>query len=88
MNITTEEIYLERRGGGKPHKLFLYRDNKYVFCVAENWMPIRIIGNHDDIKAIDAEGGPMISVGSVINGKTVNKIYGEKGVGYIVEFEQ
>lgn len=88
MNITTEEIILERRCGGVPHKLIQYRDNKYIFCVAEDWMPLRVIGKEDNIKAIDADGGPMISVGSVTEGRTVSKIYYKKGVGYIVEFEQ
>ena len=87
MNVTTEEIILERRGGGRPHKLIQYRDNKYIFSVAEDWMPIYITGESDNIKAIDSDGGPMIYIGSVINGRTVNKIYEEKGLGFIVEFE-
>lgn len=83
-----EEIILERRGGGKPHKLIQHENNKYIFSVAENWMSIYITGGLDNIVAIDSDGGPMISIGSVINGRTVNKIYNEKGVGIIVEFEK
>ena len=87
MNVTTEEIILERRCGWLPHKLIQYRGNKYLFSVAEKWMPIYITGESDNIKAIDSDGGPMICIGSVINGRTVSKIYGEKGLGFIVEFE-
>ena len=88
MNITAEEIILVRRGGGRPHKLIQYRDNKYIFSVAEDWMPIYITGAFDNIKAIDSDGGPMICIGSVIQGRTVERIYKENGIGYIVEFRK
>ena len=82
-------IELHRRGGGKPHKLFQYEENseKYIFCTAEDWMPIYVTGDKDDIFAIDSDGGPMICTGDKINGRTVSKIFYEEGIGYIVEFE-
>lgn len=86
MNLTTEEIFLERRGGGAPHKLIQYRNNEYIFSTAEEWMPIRIIGNKDDIRAIDSDGGPFIGVGSEVNGRIVKKIYKKDGVGLMVCF--
>lgn len=83
-----EVIELERRGGGKPHTLFQYEEgsNKYIFCTAENWCPVQVTGSLDDIKAIDSDGGPMIGVGSVVNGRTIKSITFEKGIGFIVEF--
>lgn len=82
-------IKLERRGGGKPHTLFQYEkgSNKYIFCPAEEWMPVYVTGEHDDIFAIDSDGGPMICVGDKVKGRHVSKIYYEEGIGYIVEFE-
>lgn len=84
-----EVITLPRRGGGKPHTLFQYEEgsNKYIFCTAEEWMPVYISGSDDDIFSIDADGGPMIGVGSNVNGRVIKKIHFEMGIGYIVEFE-
>lgn len=81
------EILLERRGGGKPHKLIQQQDKEYVFSVAENWMPIYITGEMDNIAAIDSDGGPMIRVGDSVDGKVVEKIYFKDDVGFIVKFE-
>lgn len=81
-------IELQRRGGGKPHTLFQYEENsnKYLFCTAENWCPVQVTGTMDNIIAIDSDGGPMVGVGSEINGRTVKKICYEDGIGFIVEF--
>lgn len=82
-------IKLERREGGKPHTLFQYEEGskKYIFCPAEEWMPVYITGEHDNIFAIDSDGGPMICAGDKLAGRHVAKIYYETGIGYIVEFE-
>lgn len=82
-------IELHRREGGKPHKLFQYEENsnKYIFCTAEDWMPIYVTGEKDNIVAIDSDGGPMIVVGDKVKERIVSKIYYEEGIGYIVEFE-
>lgn len=81
------EILLERRGGGKPHKLIQHQDKEFVFSVAEDWMPIYITGEMDNIAAIDSDGGPMIRVGDSIDSKIVKKIYFKDGIGFIIEFE-
>ena len=82
-------IELPRRGGGKPHTLFQYEEgsNKYLFCTTEEWCPVQITGSIDSILAIDSDGGPMIGVGSKINGRAIKAITHEQGIGFIVEFE-
>ena len=89
MNKKKEVIFLKRRYPGPEHKLIKYNENEYVFSPAESWMPIYITGAHDNIKAIDSDGGPMIYVGdeTIINGKKVKRIYYEEGIGYVVEFD-
>ena len=83
-------IELPRRCSEKPHKLFQYEENsnKYLFCTAEEWMPIYVHADKDGIFAIDSDGGPMICVGDVVFDKHVERIYYEPCIGYIIEFEK
>lgn len=64
-------------------------EGQFVFRPAESWMPIYITyekGGSGTINAIDSDGGPMIGVGFVIQGRTIKSIFG-KGDEMIVEFE-
>lgn len=79
-----EIIILKNRYGNK-HHLIPIDDKHYRFKSAEDWMPISLIGEADDYKAVDPEGGPCLSVGDTIEGKIIKAIYEENG-SIIIEF--
>ena len=64
-------------------------EGQFVFRPAEDWMPVYITQSDDEsraIKAIDSDGGPMIGVGTVIEGRAIRSIF-DRGKDLIVEFE-
>ena len=80
-------IELERRYGGAPHKLIKIEDKKYVFRTAEDWMPIYVTGEPNNVVAIDSEGGPYIGIGDKIEDGIVKAINWVQGKGYVIDFE-
>lgn len=73
--IPTRKIYLKSRYGKTSAILIEEPDGRYRATVAEEWMPIYINGDIEKgIVSIDFDGGPMISIGSTINDKTIENI--------------
>lgn len=69
-------------------------DNIYSYKPAEDWMPMRYIFNDTydentdefDLVAADPDGGPFLSVGDTVEGKTIKRIYTKKGYGVLIQF--
>ena len=70
-------------------------ENVYRYVPAKDWMNMRygFNGTYDkdaevnELVFADTDGGPFISVGDEVEGKTVNRIYSKKGVGCLLEME-
>lgn len=67
-----KNIILPNRYGYKIELINLGSDDYYLSVPKD--MSCRIIGEINDIQAIDPPGGPMISIGDVIEGRKVLKI--------------
>lgn len=71
---------------GAIHKLVPTRkEGFYVFKSAKKWMPLSLHGTFPDFKAFDPDGGPMISLGDVIENKEVKSIKWVNDKGLVVE---
>ena len=69
-------------------------DNIYRYTPAEEWMPMRYgYDKYDDdaeineLKFVDTDGGPWLSEGSEVEGRTVKRIYSKKDVGILLELD-
>jgi len=88
-----EEIEIKSRSRHK-HKLVEIEEGKYLFKSAEDWMPLRVIcgkdenGKIDKYKAIDPDGGPMLNIGDIIDGKEIIEIEHKPKVGYILTLKE
>jgi hypothetical protein len=69
-------------------------ENAYRFVPAEEWMPIYCSygkwdedAEENDLSSIDSDGGPYLTVGSVVDGKEIHRIYEKKNAGYFLIIE-
>lgn len=67
-------------------------ENVYRYEPAQEWMPIYCSfvkydkdAEINELTSVDTDGGPYLSVGSVVSGKTVKRIYEKKNVGTLLE---
>lgn len=81
-----KEIILKSRYPDVHSRLVLDRDNKYVLLTDSSFLRIMSSSSdNDNYEAIDPSGGPYISVGSTLEGKTVKKITHKEYV--VIELE-
>ena len=74
MSCSTNNIILWNRYGYGVH-LEPLEEPKWLLKIDEKSEYTRIGGNlPDDIKFVDPEGGPFLSVGKIIEGKIITKI--------------
>lgn len=81
-----EEIIRLHSRDGSDNKLVRIGKEKSNFYMLISEYDCRVMFNPkdpDDISAIDPSGGPYISIGAIINGYKVKKIY----KSYVIEFE-
>ena len=57
-------------------------ENEYCLKIKED-ITYRILGNDDEIKAVDPSGGPFICVGYQIENCIVEKIYKKNNFGIV-----
>ena len=91
-----ETIDLKSRYGDIHHLVPMESlgDNIYCYQPAKDWMPMRQIFNDTydetadefDLVAADPDGGPFLSVGDTVAGKTIKRIYTKKGYGVLIQF--
>ena len=69
-------------------------ENVYRYVPAKEWMPIYVgFDTYDEnadvneLKYVDADGGPWLGIGSKVEELTVVRIYDKKGVGTLVELK-
>ena len=69
-------------------------ENVYILVPAKEWMPIYYSyekfdenAEVNDLVSLDADGGPYLTVGSVVGGKEVKRIYNKKNVGNLLVIE-
>lgn len=70
------KIVLESRyEDGKGPKTWLEEvsENDYLVNLRESWMPIYISHDANGINTLDFDGGPMIGVGSKLDGKVIER---------------
>lgn len=67
-------------------------DNIYRYEPAQDWMPIYCSfvtwdekADINELISIDTDGGPCLNIGSSVSGKTVDRIYWKRDVGYLLE---
>ena len=94
-----KEINLRGRNPYCIKKFIQVKDNLYAvftkFRDSDVYAPIRIIGEKDNIEAIDFDGGPFLSVGSKLEDYTteefkdfeIKSFFMVKNVGTFVEFK-
>lgn len=70
--IQKQTIFLQNREGLQHSLIPTEMPNIYEFRTAEDWMPIWCTNDRNyNIKAIDADGGPYIAIGSEIEGRKI-----------------
>lgn len=69
-------------------------ENVYTLVPAKEWMPIYYSyekfdenAEVNDLVSLDTDGGPYLTVGSVVDGKEVKRIYKKKNVGNLLVIE-
>ena len=69
-------------------------ENVYTLVPAKEWMPIYYSyekfdenAEVNDLVSLDTDGGPYLTVGSVVGGKKVKRIYKKKNVGNLLVIE-
>jgi len=62
-------------------------ENEYCLKIKEN-VTYRILGNDEEIKAVDPSGGPFISIGYKVDNCIVKKIYKKNNFGIVFVLEK